>query len=205
MPESFEFHQGGSPLLLSFPHDGTDFPSDLVGRLTRAGKSNNDCDWLIGALYNFINDMDVSFIKPRFSRYVVDLNRSPEGELLYPGQMETSICPLTSFDGQSLYLNDESPDKDEIESRVDTYWRPYHKHIRNELKRIRKKHGHAILWDAHSISDEVPLLFEGHLPSDLAPILRTTSKCTIMCEEVCYGKKKAIQHGVQAASVKKSQ
>jgi N-formylglutamate deformylase len=164
MPDKFEFHQGDSPLLISFPHDGTDIPSDLLGKLTKAGKSNSDCDWHIAALYGFIDDLDISYIKPKYSRYVVDLNRSAEGELLYPGQVETGICPLNNFNGESLYLANEDPDKSEIESRVENYWRPYHQHIRNELQRIKNKHGHAILWDAHSISGEVPLLFDGHLP-----------------------------------------
>mgnify|MGYP000948657498 CR=1 FL=1 len=38
-----------------------------------------------------------SLIVPRHSRYVVDLNRPPDGAPLYPGQAETGVCPTRSF------------------------------------------------------------------------------------------------------------
>ncbi len=164
MPDTFEYSRGNSPLLISFPHDGSEIPSHIKARLNETGKSNRDVDWFVSELYTFIYDMDISHIKPYFSRYVVDLNRSPAGELLYPGKMETAICPLTDFNNDSIYLKEEEPDKEEIQSRINTYWRPYHKHIQDELERIKKIHGYAILWDAHSIPGEVPILFEGQLP-----------------------------------------
>ncbi|MBT7950549.1 MAG: N-formylglutamate deformylase [Gammaproteobacteria bacterium] len=164
MPELFEFHQGNSPILISSPHDGTRIPSELISRFTDAGKSNSDCDWLVSKLYNFIKETNISYIKAGYSRYVVDLNRSPEGEQLYPGLMETGICPLNSFSGDSIYTKGNEPDESEIQARIESYWWPYHNHIRSELERIKNIHGHVILWDAHSISGEVPLLFDGRLP-----------------------------------------
>ena len=164
MPEIFEFYQGTSPLLISFPHDGVAFPSDLRPRLSEVGLRNVDCDWFICKLYSFIEKLDVSYLKPAYSRYVVDLNRSAEGELLYPGKMETSICPQVTFDGEPVYRNGEGPTKKEIQSRIESYWQVYHDHIKNELERIKSIHAYAILWDAHSIRAEVPLLFDGVLP-----------------------------------------
>ncbi len=164
MSEVFEYHQGNVPLLISFPHDGLAFPSGLKPGLSEAGSGNVDCDWFISKLYPFIKKLDVSYLKPNYSRYVVDLNRSAEGELLYPGKMETSICPLMTFDGEDIYINGEEPTEEEIERRIGSYWQPCHRHIRNELERIKSIHGYAILWDAHSIRAEVPRLFEGVLP-----------------------------------------
>jgi N-formylglutamate deformylase len=164
MPDIFEHHQGNSPLLVSFPHDGIEIPPDLLPRFKDIGKKSVDADWFISKPYEFIHALDISFIKPRYSRYVVDLNRSPEGELLYPGKMETGICPHSTFNGDPIYLEGKEPDKDEIQSRIDTYWRPYHHHIRTELDRIKKIHGRVILWEAHSIPGEVPQLFDGVLP-----------------------------------------
>jgi N-formylglutamate deformylase len=34
---------------------------------------------------------------------VIDVNRDPSGESLYPGQNTTGLCPLTDFDGLPLY------------------------------------------------------------------------------------------------------
>ncbi len=44
------------------------------------------------------------------------------------------------------------------------YWQPYHDALAAELARLRAQHGHAVLFDAHSIKSELPWLFEGTLP-----------------------------------------
>jgi N-formylglutamate deformylase len=36
--------------------------------------------------------------------------------------------------------------------------------LHSELKRIHTEHGHAVLFDGHSIKSELPWLFEGRLP-----------------------------------------
>ena len=164
MPETFEYQRGESPVLISFPHDGTDFPDPVQLQLNETGLKNTDCDWYVYELYNRVIAQDISFIRAGFSRYVVDLNRSPAGELLYPGKMETGVCPLTTFDGVPIYLPGKQPDDKEIQGRIRAYWQPYHDHLRAELERIRNKHGYAILWDAHAIRAEVPSLFGGVLP-----------------------------------------
>jgi N-formylglutamate deformylase len=47
---------------------------------------------------------------------------------------------------------------------VDTYWAPYHAALRSELARLKAEHGHAVLFDGHSIKSELPWLFDGKLP-----------------------------------------
>ena len=164
MPDVFDCTQGDSAILVSFPHGGTDFPDHIERKLNRHGIGNTDCDWFISELYQRVLNSNVSYIKAKFSRYVVDLNRSPDGELLYPGKMEIGICPLTTFNGLPIYLPTEQPDEHEIRSRIETYWQPYHYHLQSELERIKDRHGYAILWEAHSIRGEVPELFTGVLP-----------------------------------------
>jgi N-formylglutamate amidohydrolase len=46
----------------------------------------------------------------------------------------------------------------------ETYWRPYHDRLLAELGDLKARFGYALLWDAHSIPGEVPLLFDGALP-----------------------------------------
>jgi N-formylglutamate deformylase len=46
-----------------------------------------------------------------------------------------------------------------------TYWQPYHQALAAELARLRAQHGHALLWDGHSIRSELPWLFDGQLPA----------------------------------------
>ena len=47
---------------------------------------------------------------------------------------------------------------------MQTYWRPYHDALAAELARLHAQHGHAVLFDGHSIQAELPWLFEGRLP-----------------------------------------
>jgi N-formylglutamate deformylase len=44
------------------------------------------------------------------------------------------------------------------------YWQPYHQALADELARLKAAHGHALLWDGHSIKGDLPWLFEGRLP-----------------------------------------
>ncbi|HET7663899.1 MAG TPA: N-formylglutamate amidohydrolase, partial [Rhodanobacteraceae bacterium] len=53
---------------------------------------------------------------------------------------------------------------DEMATRVDTWWRPYHQALTAELERLHREHGRAVLWEGHSIRAEVPMLFDGRLP-----------------------------------------
>ncbi len=162
--ECFELRRGGGPLLVSVPHSGTTLPPDLRTRLSEEALQLPDTDWRVDELYDFLDELDVTVIRAKYSRYVVDLNRPPSGASLYPGQLVSEICPLRSFAGAELYLPGLAPSADEVSQRVEAFWQPYHRALRTELKRLRGEHGHALLWDAHSIRAEVPRLFAGTLP-----------------------------------------
>lgn len=156
--------KGRSPLLVSIPHDGVALPPELVPRMTPAARSVPDTDWHVAKLYAFARGMGASILTPRFSRYVVDLNRSADDVTLYPGRNTTGLCPQQRFDGGNVYLEGEAPSADEIGERIERYWQPYHDALRDELERKRALHGRAILWEAHSIRSQLPWLFKGRLP-----------------------------------------
>jgi N-formylglutamate deformylase len=158
---AFHFHQGSKPLLVSMPHVGLEIPDEIKETMTDAALSMIDTDWYIDRLYDFLVDMDVSIIWAKYSRYVVDLNRGKGGGPLYPGQNETTLCPTITFEDQPLYQDGIAPD---LEDRTKKYWQPYHDQILSELDRLKKDHGRAMLWDAHSIKSHVPHFFDGRLP-----------------------------------------
>lgn len=160
----FELHRGTAPLLVSVPHDGTAVPDDIAARLTDPARRVPDTDWHVARLYAFARELGASMIVPKYSRYVVDLNRSEDDVSLYPGQNTTGLCPIVQFSGTPVYRDGGEPDEQEVRSRVDRYWRPYHAALRNELDRLRAEHGRVVLWEGHSIRGEVPFLFEGRLP-----------------------------------------
>ncbi len=156
--------RGTAPLLISLPHDGSAIPDALAARMTPEARRAPDTDWHVSRLYAFARDLGASILVPRYSRYVVDLNRPPDDVSLYPGRNTTGLCPIMRFSGDPVYLPGREPTPDEIASRVDTFWRPYHDTLRGELDRLRAAHGRVLLWEGHSIRGECPFLFEGRLP-----------------------------------------
>jgi formiminoglutamase len=164
MAEVFHLEPRGGPLILSMPHVGVELIEGLEARLSAAGKALGDTDWRVDRLYDFAGDLDATVIKARLNRLVVDLNRDPSGQSLYPGQATTGLCPETTFDGEPLYLEGEAPDADEVAERAARYHAPYHEALAAEIARVKAKHGYALLFDCHSIRSVVPRLFDGELP-----------------------------------------
>lgn len=163
-PIAFEFHQGTAPLLLSMPHAGTYVPPALAERFTQEARQVPDTDWHLPRLYAFAKDMGASILVARYSRYVVDQNRPPDGASLYPGQSVTGLCPVDTFNDTPIYARGDVPDDAEIARRRDAIWQPYHGQLRAELDRLKALHGTVGLWDAHSIRSVLPRFFDGKLP-----------------------------------------
>jgi N-formylglutamate deformylase len=157
-------YQGNAPLLVSLPHVGTEIPHDQRGRYVERAMAVEDTDWYLDRLYAFARDLGASVLVPRYSRFLIDLNRPSENTPMYDGQNNTELCPTRFFTGEPLYLEGEAPDEAEVRRRVAHYWQPYHDTLRGELARIHAAHGHAVLFDGHSIKSELPWLFEGTLP-----------------------------------------
>ena len=154
--------RGDAPLVVAFPHGGTDL-AGLDDEFVSPWHALFDTDWWIGELYGFVRERGATTIATDISRSVIDMNRDPSGASLYPGQATTELCPTTSFDGAPLYRYGE-PDEAEITRRLNLYHRPYHDALADELARLRARHPHVVLYDAHSIRSHVPRLFGGELP-----------------------------------------
>jgi N-formylglutamate deformylase len=159
----FALTRGTAPLLVSFPHAGTVIPPELERRMTPAALQRADVDWHLPQLYDFARAMGATLLAARHARHVIDLNRPPQDESLYPGQDVTGLLPLDTFRKEPLYLPGQAPDPAEREERRARYWQPYHEALRTELERLRALHGRVALWDAHSICSVLPRFFQGRL------------------------------------------
>jgi N-formylglutamate deformylase len=147
------------------PHVGTHVPPALAARFTDEARHVPDTDWHLEQLYDFADALGASVLVATHSRYVVDLNRPPDGASLYPGQSVTGLCPVDTFDDTPVYANAaDVPGDEEIAQRRDAVWLPYHRQLQAELDRLRAVHGTIALWDAHSIRSVLPRFFEGKLP-----------------------------------------
>jgi N-formylglutamate deformylase len=163
-PDWLEVRRGKAPLIVSFPHTGTDIPAELERRFVSPWLARRDADWWIDRLYDFAVDLGASTIRTRISRSVIDVNRDPSGASLYPGQATTELCPTTTFDGEPLYVAGLEPDQAEIDRRRSLWFQPYHAAIESEIERLAGAHPRVVLYDAHSIRSRIPRLFEGLLP-----------------------------------------
>ena len=152
---------GTSPIVLGLPHTGTFVPDDIAANLNKNGLKLADTDWHIDRLYDGLLD-GATTVTANFHRYVIDANRDPAGESLYPGQNTTTLVPLTDFDGLDIW--DTPPTQADIEQRRANFHAPYHAALEVELARVKNLHGVAILYDCHSIPSGIPFLFEGTLP-----------------------------------------
>jgi formiminoglutamase len=154
--------EGDAPLIVAFPHVGTQLAD--VGHLFRSRwLARRDADWWVDDLYAFASDLGATLVSTRISRSVIDLNRNPSGASLYPGQATTELCPTTTFDGEPLYAG-ETPDEAEIARRRALWFNPYHSALQAQVDRLRTRHPRVVLYDAHSIRSHVPRLFDGELP-----------------------------------------
>ncbi|WP_027815403.1 N-formylglutamate deformylase [Paraburkholderia bannensis] len=164
MTDLYTLERGDAPLLVSIPHLGTAIPEALRGQYTDVALSVADTDWHLDRLYAFAKSLGATILGARVSRYVIDLNRPPNDESLYPGQTTTSLCPTETFRGEPIYRDGCAPDATERQRRVEAYWQPYHQTLRAELQRLRGQHANVLLWEAHSIASVLPRLFDDKLP-----------------------------------------
>jgi N-formylglutamate deformylase len=135
----------------------------IAADMTPAGLEVPDTDWHVDLLYDFLDELGASVLQATHSRYVIDLNRTPTGEALYPGARNTELCPTTRFDDQPIYQAGRAPGAAQIAERRTRYWQPYHDKLDVELAAIKARHGYVLLFDAHSIRSVVPRFFEGRL------------------------------------------
>jgi formiminoglutamase len=155
--------RGSSPVILGLPHTGTNVPADIHGRLNAEGQKLRDTDWHVERLYDGLLP-EVTTVRAKFHRYVIDANRDPSGASLYPGQNTTGLAPLTDFDDRPIWNPGQKPDEAETARRLRDFHQPYHAALTAEIERVRAVHGVAILYDCHSIRSVCPFLFDGRLP-----------------------------------------
>jgi N-formylglutamate deformylase len=139
------------PLLVSIPHTGTQVPPAVAARFADASIAGLPMtDWHLHALYDFLPELGATTLFARWSRFVVDLNRAPDGAPLYPGRFETGLVPLETFHGEPIFT--EPPTAGETERLRARYHQPYHERLGVLLDEARARWGRVVLVDAHSVA-----------------------------------------------------
>lgn len=147
--------------MISVPHCGTAFPDEIRNDYKQQLiQAPDDTDWFVDRLYSFAPQLGITMITAEFSRWVIDLNRDPDSKPLYAdGRIITGLCPATTFLGESLYRDGRKEvNPEEVKRRKELYFSPYHEKLDHLLQELKAKFGTVLLWDCHSIRQEVPTI-----------------------------------------------
>lgn len=146
-----------TPVVVEIPHAGLFVDGPTLALLAAPARAiGRDADLYVDELYADAPARGATCIVAHVSRYIVDLNRaegdvdaeSLEGAPANSRATRGIVWRLTS-DGVRVL---EAPlPRAELERRLDTYYRPYHRAVGSALERKRAKFGFAILLAAHSM------------------------------------------------------
>ena len=162
----FTLHRGTTPLLVSVPHVGTAIPDDTAAAAGRRARSPSRTPTGIStALYAFARELGASLLVPRHSRYVVDLNRPPENTPMYPGAQQHRAVPDALLQRRAaLPRRPGARRRRDRRGVAPPTGSPTTTRCAPSSRGCKAAHGHAMLFDGHSIQSELPWLFEGRLP-----------------------------------------
>lgn len=155
------------PIIVSVPHCGVQFPDELKDQYKpELANAPDDTDWFVDKLYDFAPSMGITMICACYSRWVIDLNRDPASKPLYTdGRIITGLCPTTDFLGNKIYKDErDEVSSAEVNRRVDLYYKPYHEKLRQLIDELLETHDRVLLWDCHSIRQNVPTIQRENFP-----------------------------------------
>jgi N-formylglutamate amidohydrolase len=127
------------------PHGGLDYPPELTAELA-VHPDVLWSDWLTRDLYEFLPDIGITTVTTRFSRFVADVNRDPEGE--QHGGFWTSVVAARMPNGRAVYRRPLTDD--EIAHRIKIAHAPFHQALDDVVARLVARFRKLLLLDLHS-------------------------------------------------------
>jgi N-formylglutamate deformylase len=175
----FEFRPSArpSPLIISFPHVGLDWPAGL-GPRPQVNFPRN-ADYAVDRLYIRAETHGAATLRARYSRLVIDLNRAEDDvglELVPDHPAPRPRASLSSTSSGSLDGGVRKPIRNrgvvwanavgnipllttlthaQLRRRLDQFYWPYYRALELLIERRRRRFGYAILLDAHSMPGTV--------------------------------------------------
>lgn len=151
------------PLIYDSPHSGTDYPENFnfaVDFHTLRLSEDTYVDSIIQD--NILNGARV--LKAHFPRSYIDPNRAEHS--LANKDVQGNLKKLTAKEDfnavngrgliwmraqkSAIYAKDKTPNEAEILQRINTYYRPYHTALEEQIRRLKNKHGCAYHINWHS-------------------------------------------------------
>jgi N-formylglutamate amidohydrolase len=135
------------PIIASVPHSGMYVPGEIARQFAQGhGQWLRNTDWYLPQLYSFLPELGVTMIEATHSRYVVDLNRDPKGDL--HGAFTRAAIARETAQGAPVYAQPQ--DAALLIARLDAYHAPFHSALRALLTDTLERFGRALLLDLHS-------------------------------------------------------
>jgi N-formylglutamate deformylase len=157
---------GTTPLVLDSPHSGVDYPEDFRHACEPSVLRRAE-DTHVEKLYDFAPSLGVAWVEALFPRSYLDVNRNTteidttllEGEWTGPVETEPAarekvrlgkgLVWRVTDDGMPIYAR-KLP-VDEVQSRIERCWHPYHEAVRAAIDAARARHGYCIHLNCHSM------------------------------------------------------
>jgi N-formylglutamate amidohydrolase len=146
----------GTPLVVEVPHAGLEIDPRALATLTAPAQSlGRDADLFVDELFADAPALGAALLVAKASRYVIDLNRG-----------EADVDPLAAEGGdarptphgliwrmttEGQYALTRPLPRIELERRLDTIYRPYHRTLAELIEERRSLFGFAIVLCAHSM------------------------------------------------------
>ncbi len=184
-PFLFDPPVGLTPLVVSFPHVGLEWPREFFRPRPQVNFGRN-ADYEVHTLYNTAQRLGAARVRARYSRLLVDLNRAHDD--VSPTLVPDHPAPrprqrlFTRGSKRSRRKNSVRrasavalPNRgvvwdtavgnipilvpplpyEELEHRISRYYDPYYRAVDLLLQRRRRQFGYAILLEAHSMPSSV--------------------------------------------------
>jgi N-formylglutamate amidohydrolase len=133
------------PVVACLPHGGLHYPAELTAELA-VHPEVLWSDWLTRDLYAFLPEIGITTITTRFSRFVADVNRDPDGDL--HGGFWTSVVAARMPNGRAVYRRPLTGD--EIAHRIKIAHAPFHHALDDAVGRLLARFPRLLLLDLHS-------------------------------------------------------
>jgi N-formylglutamate amidohydrolase len=157
--EVVEPPSGESAVVVEIPHAGLSIdPETLAFTVAPARSIARDADLYVDELFQDAPREGATLLVARTSRFVVDLNRGEadiDGETMEGGgraPFPRGVVWRLTTDGDPL-LTSPLPRR-EVERRLSTVYRPYHRALDALLRRKLERFGHVVLLCGHSMPSQ---------------------------------------------------
>ena len=153
-----------APLVFDSPHTGLLFPEDFRPALPLE-TCERVSDWFVEELFGACTDHGAILIEALFRRAYIDPNRDerdldlsmvdgdwPEPVAVTEKTNRGASLIWRVIDGETE-IYDRKLSIDEVRSRIETYWRPYHAALKGALDETFERFGRVYHVDCHSMPE----------------------------------------------------